>query len=218
MSARRLGTMLPGEKDPVVQVVVRPPCGLGAHQPLQCQKESNDLCQYTRCFLDSDPWLWRIINFKWSIFLLSLPFTVLINNRCRWYFYSPCLENINIYWHFYFGPLTRSWGKKHNHLYRHISTHCTNIRSSSIRLNCAQSWKLMFRRTMPAETYTAGSGGARLKVSFTCVIFLSQQWAKWHGFKDWGWGGWWSGDSLKSLCCVIFLGQQQSKCYEDRWW
>lgn len=28
MSARRLGTILPGEKDPVVQVVVRPPCGL----------------------------------------------------------------------------------------------------------------------------------------------------------------------------------------------
>lgn len=65
MSAPRLGTMLPGEKDPVVQVVVRPPvgmwaaqyrwvrwCNAGAHQPLRCQKES---IQYARCFLHSDP-------------------------------------------------------------------------------------------------------------------------------------------------------------------
>lgn len=58
MSAPRLGTMLPGEKDPVVQVVVRPTvgmwatqhrwvpwCSAGPHHPLKCQKQTNDLCQ-----------------------------------------------------------------------------------------------------------------------------------------------------------------------------
>lgn len=142
------------------------------------------------CTLNSaSKWLWQRLWISSSSLFFFLPPSL----------HSPKHSNLNtsLFISFQMSSyrLTQQVTKI-THSYTHEYTH-------SIRLNCAQSPELMFRRTMPAEIYAAGGGDAGLKVSPTCymccLIFSSQQRAKWHGFKNLGGGGGgWRGSTIFS--------------------